>query len=163
VPGFFVGLGVDFGKWTVKMDKLDAKELRKLKRLLLSKHTPENPDILKQFNLSPIEIPTGVKCPTCNFIPMEYRYGTWCCQKCNMKSKTAHIPAIDDYFLLIKPTITNAELRAFLHIDSISVAGKILSTMNLPFTGTYKDRVYYQPQPGDNRRQTRPKRDANET
>jgi hypothetical protein len=73
-----------------------------------------------------------------------------------MKSKTAHIPAIDDYFLLIKPTITNAELRAFLHIDSIRVAGKILSTMNLPFTGKYKDRVYYQPQPGNNRYQPRP-------
>ncbi|WHY86127.1 nuclease-related domain-containing protein [Neobacillus novalis] len=138
------------------IDKLDAKELRKLKRLLLSKHTLENPDILKQFNLSPNEIPTGVKCPTCDYIPIEYRNGTWCCPKCNMKSKTAHIPAIDEYFLLIKPSITNAELRAFLHIDSIRVAGKILATMNLPSTGKYKNRVYYQPHPGDNRCQTRP-------
>lgn len=132
-----------------QMDKLDAKELRKLKRLLLSKHTPANPDILKQFNLSPNEIPTGVKCPTCDYIPIDYRHGTWCCPKCNMKSKTAHIPAIDDYFLLIKPKITNAELRAFLHIDSISVAGKIFATMNLPFTGKYKNRVYMISHSGD--------------
>lgn len=127
-----------------KKDKMDAKELRKLKRLLLSKHTPENPDILKQFNLSPKDIPTGVKCPTCEFIPMIYQYGSWCCPKCKMKSKTAHIPSINDYFLLIKPTITNAELRAFLHIHSIRVSGKFLAEMKLPFTGTYKNRVYYQ-------------------
>jgi len=126
-----------------KIDKLDAKELRKLKRLLLSKHTPENPDILKQFNLSPNEILTGVKCPICNFLPVNYQYGTWRCPKCNMKSKTAHIPAINDHFLLIKPTITNAELRAFLHIDSIRITGKILVSLNLPFTGKFRDRVYF--------------------
>ncbi|MFZ7946786.1 nuclease-related domain-containing protein [Neobacillus sp. 19] len=126
-----------------KIEKLDAKELKKLKRLLLSKHTPENPDILKQFNLSPKDIPTGVKCPTCDFIPMDYHYGNWCCPKCKMKSKIAHIPAINDYFLLIKPSITNAELRAFLHIHSIRVAGKILASLKLPFTGTFRDRIYF--------------------
>ena len=125
------------------MDKLDAKELRKLKRLLISKHTPENPDILKHFNLSPKDILTGVKCPTCSFLPMNYQYGTWSCQKCNMKSKTAHISAINDYFLLIKPSITNTELRTFLHFDSIRVAGKILASLELPFSGTFRDRLYF--------------------
>lgn len=128
-----------------KIEKLDTKELRKVKRLLLTKHTPENPDILKQFNLSPKEILTGVKCPTCSFLPMIYQYGTWCCPKCHTKSKTEAKQTINIYFLLIKPSITNAELREFLHIDSIRVSSKILTSLNLSFTGKYKDRVYHQP------------------
>jgi hypothetical protein len=128
-----------------KVEKLDSKELRKIKRLLLTKHTPENPDILKQFNLSPKEILTGVKCPKCSFLPMIYQYGTWYCPTCKEKSKTAHESAIYEYFLLVKPAITNAELREFLQIGSIKVASKMLTSMNLPFTGKFKNRVYCQP------------------
>jgi hypothetical protein len=119
--------------------------MKRIKRLLLTKHTPENPDILKQFNLSPSELLTGVKCPTCSFLPMYLHFGTWCCPKCKVKSKTAHIPTINDYFLLVKPSITNAELREFLQIGSISISSEILTSMKLPFTGTYRNRVYYQP------------------
>lgn len=126
-------------------EKLEAKELRKIKRLLIANHTPENPDILLQFNISPKEILLGVQCPKCKAIPMKYKYGTWICPKCNMKSKTAHIQMINDYFLLVKPFITNGELRKLLHIDSIKVANKILTSMNLPITGKYKDRAYHQP------------------
>ncbi len=124
--------------------KLDSKELRKIKRLLLIKHTPENLDILKQFNLSPKDILTGVKCPKCDSLPMDYQKGFWLCLRCNTKSKGAHIPAINEYFLLIKPTITNSELREWLRVGSIRMAGKLLVSLNLPFTGKFKDRVYHQ-------------------
>lgn len=128
-----------------KIEKLSSKDLKKVNKLLLSKHTPDNPDILKQFHLSPKEIPTGVKCPDCRFLPMIYHSGTWWCPKCNAKSKTAHIPALNDYFLLIKPTITNSELREFLHIDSIRVASHFLTAADFPHSGTFKDRVYHHP------------------
>lgn len=130
-----------------KVEKLDSKELKKLRRLLLAKHTPENPDILKQFNLSPTEILSGVKCPPCRYLPMNYNYGVWYCPNCQCKSKTAHIPAIDVYFLLIKPTITNSELREFLHIGSPRVASYLLTSMKIPHTGKLKGRVYHQPDP----------------
>jgi hypothetical protein len=128
-----------------KEEKLDSKEMKRIKRLLLSKHTPENPDILKQFNLSPSELLPGVKCPICSYLPMNLHNGIWCCPKCKLKSKTAHIPTINDYFLLVKPSITNAELRELLQIGSTSIASKFLTSMNLPFTGTYRNRVYHQP------------------
>ncbi|MCM3763977.1 nuclease-related domain-containing protein [Neobacillus niacini] len=54
------------------VEKLDSKQLKKLRRLILTKHTPENPDLLKQFNLSPHEILPGVKCPNCDFLSMFY-------------------------------------------------------------------------------------------
>ncbi|WP_045523528.1 nuclease-related domain-containing protein [Neobacillus niacini] len=128
-----------------KTDLLDPKELRKIKRLLLNNHTPENPDILQHFNLTPKDIPTGVHCPGCSFLPMKYFRGSWNCPNCKLKSKTAHYQAVHDYFLLIKPSITNAEFRHFLHIDSIHIAQKLLFSMNLPYTGKFKDRVYHSP------------------
>ncbi|MFK9091131.1 nuclease-related domain-containing protein [Bacillus salipaludis] len=128
-----------------KTDRIDKKELKKIKRLLLTNHTPDNPDILKAFNLTPIDIITGVQCPESNTIPMVYKKGNWCCSKCKAISKTAHIQAIRDYFLLIKPSITKAELCRFLHINSIHIGAKILKSMNLPYTGNFKNRVYHQP------------------
>ncbi|CAH2717007.1 hypothetical protein BACCIP111895_04195 [Neobacillus rhizosphaerae] len=125
-------------------DKLDKKELKKIKRLLLTNHTPDNPDILQAYNLSPKDILSGVQCPKCSSIQMDYKSGKWCCSKCKTLSKTAHIQTIKDYFLLIKPSITNAELCQFLHIDSGNIGYKILKSMNFPFSGKFKKRVYYQ-------------------
>lgn len=123
----------------------NKKDLRKVKRLLLSSHAPENPDVLKIFDIAPNEIPTGVSCPMCHFLPMDYHYGKWHCPNCKEISKTAHNQAMNDYFHLIKPSITSSELRHFLHIQSPKVASKFLSTSNLLFTGKFKDRVYHQP------------------
>lgn len=126
-----------------KMDGLDTKTLRKLCKLFLSSHTPEDPDILKEFHLSPKDLIKGVQCPHCESYPMKYIYGIWHCSNCSHKSKTAHIPAVEDYFLLIKPSITNSELRKFLNLTSSKAAHKILNSMDLCYSGTLKTRVYY--------------------
>lgn len=128
-----------------KKGKLDKKELKKMKRLLLTNHTPDDPNILQAFDLSAKDIITGVQCPDCLTIPMIYKGGKWCCLKCNLTSKTAHIPSIKDYFLLIKPSFTNAEICEYLHIPTIHIGYKIIKSMNLPYTGTFKNRVYHQP------------------
>jgi hypothetical protein len=128
-----------------KREILDVKDIRKINRLLLKNHTLENPDILQHFHLTQNHILTGVKCPPCGYIPMNYHYGFWTCPNCGLKTRTAHIPTINDYFLLIKPSITNYEFRQFLHIASIHIAQKILLSMNLPYSGKFKDRTYHQP------------------
>ncbi|WP_342433548.1 nuclease-related domain-containing protein [Neobacillus sp. FSL H8-0543] len=128
-----------------KEEKLTRQDVRKIKRLLLTKHTPDDPDILKYFNFTPKDLLPGVQCPKCDSLPMKYHYGVWTCLHCKEKSKTAHIKAIEDYFLLIKPSITNSELRHFLQIDSIKSANNILKSLNLPYIGNRKGRVYYRP------------------
>jgi len=125
-------------------EKLNQKELRKLKRLLLASHTPDNTNILDYFHLSQDEILTGVHCPKCGCLAMSYKYGTWACPHCKNKSKTAHIQAINHYFLLCKPTISNQELRHFFQIDSPKTAHRILRQLGLAYTGSYKDRKYFQ-------------------
>lgn len=122
--------------------KLDAKDLKKIKRLLLSSHTPDNPDLLQHFELSPNEIPTGVHCPDCRFLPMKYRRGKWCCPNCNLISKTAHVQAIRDCFLIYGPSVSSSVLRKFLHIDSPRSMIRLIHSMDLTYSGTFRNRVY---------------------
>lgn len=128
-----------------KDEKLDKKELKKVNRLLLANHTPDNRDILQTYNIPPNEVITGVECTNCHFIPMNYIRGIWCCPNCKGKLKNAHINTINDYFLLVKPTCTNSEIRRFLQIESADMMQKILSQLNLPFTGSFRNRVYHSP------------------
>ncbi|MCL6572076.1 MAG: NERD domain-containing protein [Bacillus sp. (in: Bacteria)] len=126
-----------------KTEILNASELRKIKRLLLAHHTPDDPDLLHHFNLSAKHITPGVQCQECGCLPMKYHYGTWSCSICKHKSKIAHYQAIEDYFLLVKPTISNSELRQFLQIKSPKSANTILHTLNFSYSGTNKNRVYF--------------------
>lgn len=126
-----------------KEEKLDAKDFKKIKRLLISSHTPDNPDLMQHFNLSSDDIITGALCPLCLFLPMKYTYGKWCCPNCNTISKTAHIQAIRDCFLLYGPPITNTELRKFLHINSPRTMIRIIHSMDLTYSGTFRNRVYF--------------------
>lgn len=126
-----------------QIEMFDEKALRKVNKLLLSNHTPEELDILQKYSLSRNEILTGVHCPKCSFLPMIYHAGTWRCPKCRTESKTAFIETIKDYFLLIQPSITNAEARRLLQIDSPKMVHQFLNHMNLNSTGKFKDRVYH--------------------
>ena len=102
---------------------LTEKDLRKINRLLLEKNIPDDPDLLQEFKLTPEDLMSGVHCQntTCYSSPMKYHAGTWLCPKCKMKCKTAHQQKIQDYFLLINTSITNAEARKLLNIKSRKV------------------------------------------
>lgn len=127
-------------------ERMDKKTIGKIKRLLLSKHTPLRSNPLKTFGIKESEILTGVQCPIpiCSFNPMNYKRQKWDCPQCQHVSKDAHFQAINDYFLLIKPYITNPELREFLHLPSSRSSTYLLSILNLPHTGTKRARIYYQ-------------------
>jgi hypothetical protein len=127
-----------------KLELLDEKELRKINKLLLTNHSPEDPQLLSKHNLSRNEILSGVHCPECSFLPMTYQSGTWKCPKCRNQSKTAFIDTLQDYFHLISPTINNAEARGFLQINSPKMAHQYLTSMNLNSTGKFKFKIYHQ-------------------
>ncbi|UOY91043.1 hypothetical protein MUG87_10710 [Ectobacillus sp. JY-23] len=99
-------------------------------------------DVLKQFSIHSSELITGVQCPHCGKFAMRRVYGTWRCDKCHEKSKEGHTLALVDYGLLIKPCITNQQLREFLHIASPDVTKKLLTAMKLSYVGETKGRVY---------------------
>lgn len=126
--------------------QLDHKTIEKIKKVLLKNHTPLITDILQKFSIQKSEIITGVQCPKCYLFPMEYNRKIWICSICHFISNDACIEAIREYFLLNPPSFTNKEIRIFLHLPSTRITTYFLSSLNFPFMGTTKGRIYFQPE-----------------
>ncbi|MDZ5474043.1 nuclease-related domain-containing protein [Bacillus sp. 31A1R] len=118
------------------------KEIKSIIRQLKKQHTPKNPAILEEFKLTKDQLIKGIQCEKCSFIPLQRANNKWICPQCTSTTKDGHLAALKDYQLLINSSITNSELRDFLQNDSANLARRILSSMNLPYTGTNKGRVY---------------------
>ncbi|MGG4167793.1 nuclease-related domain-containing protein [Rossellomorea vietnamensis] len=118
------------------------KELVKMKRLIIKRHVEPEMDILKAYSLTKSDILTGVRCENCQHIPMIRVSASWSCPKCRYSSKTSHIMAINEYFLLLNNHLTNSELRKFLHLQSRNTAYKILKSLPLNTKGGTKSVTY---------------------
>lgn len=129
------------------VEKLTKKEITKLSKMLVRHHTPDNPDLLKRFQIEEKDIIKGVFCTKCFFMPVVRKRGTWLCPKCNYQSIELHFQTLIDYALLYGPEITNKRFCDFLCLDSRHVAKRLLTEMNLPNTGGYKGRSYSLPEP----------------
>lgn len=126
-----------------KEEIFDMKDLRRVSKLLLKSHTQENFDVLGRYGLKENEILAGVRCPRCGQISMIRVSRTWLCGGCGLNDKNAHVSAIEDYFRLFGDSITNRQFRDFVGLESKDTAKRLLSALNLPFTGTNKGRKYH--------------------
>jgi hypothetical protein len=127
------------------VEKLTKKEITKLSKLLVRQHTPDNPDLLKRYQIEEKDIIKGVYCTECFYMPVVRKNNTWVCPKCSKKDRKLHLPSLEDYALLFGASITNKEFCVFLQIHSRHVAKRILSNMDLPHTGGCKGRTYTLP------------------
>ncbi|TWI59801.1 nuclease-related domain-containing protein [Halalkalibacter nanhaiisediminis] len=123
-------------------EALSINEMKKVIRHLKKHDTSYNPPILKQYQIMQEQLQKGVYCTKCNHLPMIRTQGTWFCSACHIKDKTAHIPALKDYLLLVKPTITNGETRKFLLMNNAAATTRLLRSLNITYSGTNKGRVY---------------------
>ncbi|MFL6558642.1 MAG: NERD domain-containing protein, partial [Bacillus sp. (in: firmicutes)] len=121
------------------------RKLAQLVDLLSAHHQMPIPKILPTYKLSQNEIITGVICPKCETGTMAYYSAKWHCANCGFSSKTAFYQSVDDYFLLLGPTITRKQFAEFLHIGSSSIAGHHLRTLNLLSTGSKRGTIYTLP------------------
>ncbi|WP_264806750.1 nuclease-related domain-containing protein [Cytobacillus sp. NCCP-133] len=122
------------------------KDLKKISRALIKEHTPLSFDILEYYGIPPADIQTGVICKSCSHRPMKRHFGTWFCLKCQSKDKEAHLHAVKDIFLLNNHApLTNQKICGFLNLPSGDIAKKLLTSMQLPYSGTKKGRVYLPP------------------
>lgn len=129
-----------------KNEVLTLKDLKKVSRALIKEHTTSPFDILKHYEIQISDIQTGVICKACSHKPMKRHFGTWYCPQCKSKVKKAHVQALIDLFLLNSHSpLTNQEICRFLQIPSGDIARKLLSSMQLPYSGTKKGRVYFPP------------------
>ncbi|TMU83607.1 NERD domain-containing protein [Bacillus sp. BHET2] len=124
------------------IETISIKNIKKLIRTFKRHHQEANPSVLERYNIMEKDLLKGVYCEKCNHLPLERRHGTWSCLKCENNNSHAHIQALNDYELLISPTITNTKLRKYLAIESPYVAKRLLQSLNLPTTGTKKGTTY---------------------
>lgn len=128
-----------------KTDVLSTKDIKRMYRLLIKQDLPLNKNICKQFQINLDELIKGVHCPECFALPMKRSNGVWRCPKCESSSKDAHISTLNDYSLLIGKKINNQNVRDFLQISSVSVASKLLNSLDLEKVGEKKNRTYILP------------------
>lgn len=125
--------------------RIDRGMGEKLGQLLLRLHNPESINILEEYKLTIGDLRSGIRCPNpdCIHAPMQYKRGCWICSACQTISKDAHIEALKDFFLIIKPSISNSEFCSFVQLPSNNIAQKILGSLHLPTTGKTRNRLYY--------------------
>jgi ribosomal protein L37AE/L43A len=122
---------------------LTARQLKKLSSKLMIENLPQEPNILRKYELLPESILKGVQCPECKAIPIQRKNGYWLCSFCGNKSKSAHQQAIIDYLLLINPTISNQACRDFLSIACKDTALLLLKTAGLKAEKKGRGSNYY--------------------
>lgn len=123
-------------------EQITQPELKKIIRKLKKHHAVNDSSILGKYQISTDEVLNGVYCENCGHLPMMREHGTWFCPRCRSRNKQAHLPSLKDYAWLFGSEITNKQLRSFLNIQDRTVATRIIQAMHLPYTGTYRNRVY---------------------
>jgi len=122
---------------------LSDKQLTQLAQHLLSKHEPLKIPAPIDFS----RFRQGVLCPKCQYkFKMHYVRGFWICSRCHYASEEIFAEALQDYRYLVRPTITNKQLREFFNIHSSDAANRLLKKFQFPFSGSYKNRVYHLPE-----------------
>lgn len=137
---------IEFTEKIFQKDVINTNTIENIIEVLLKNHTQKETDVLKMFGIFRNEIIPGVLCPRCLHTPMNYHRMSWICPICEFVSYDAFLKAINDYFLIISPTITNQELCSFLQLPSSRIATYIFSILNLPYKGDRNHRIYYEPQ-----------------
>ncbi|MFD9624868.1 nuclease-related domain-containing protein [Peribacillus muralis] len=123
-------------------EQLSQRQHNKLAKTISEKNTPHYPDILQLYQIDEKDLLKSVECPGCSALQMQYHWGKWTCRHCSYVSKDAHIQTLRNYALLINSTITNKQAREFLQVDSIDIMQRLLSAMELPYSGKRRNRVY---------------------
>ncbi|WP_059106036.1 nuclease-related domain-containing protein [Shouchella shacheensis] len=128
---------------------LSTNQASSLISLLLNNHQELSSNCLKRYQIHPADILTGVTCTACQRLKMQksLKSKNWRCPHCGHHSKNAHIASLQDYALLIDPSISNSEARHFLEVDSQATARRMLTSLQLKVEGSYKNRRYLLPIP----------------
>jgi hypothetical protein len=120
---------------------LSTKDLKRIIKLLNKLHTIEDYDVCSFYQVKKESLMKGVYCPECDSF-LERRKRSWYCLTCKKTFNKAHLPALRDYALLVSTSITNKECREFLNLPSSSQSYQLLSSLNVPYSGSTKSRKY---------------------
>lgn len=121
---------------------LDQQTIEALANTMLAHHKDYNPfPIADLYDINPSDIKPGVICPSCNQIGMRWGREKWNCP-CGHTGKTEHYQTIEDWFMLVKPKMTNREFRYFTKLDNRNIARGLLAKTGLQLIGERKAAHY---------------------
>lgn len=93
------------------------------------------------FHIDQQDLRTGFICHYCNQLLQRKSLRTWRCSRCEKDIKNPYEIAINDWFMLVKNSITNEECRKFLNLKDSNAARYVLSSSLLvkkgKSTGTF--------------------------
>ncbi|MBH0169405.1 nuclease-related domain-containing protein [Fictibacillus sp. 18YEL24] len=122
---------------------LQSNEMKRLIKYLIKQHTPDEPDVCSTFQIDRSSLLRGVFCPSCETEILKRVKRSWYCFTCKSYYNKAHEAALVDYALLISSSISNQSCKQFLNLSTNDQAYYLLRTLNLPFTGNRKSRIYH--------------------
>lgn len=99
-----------------------TQKLPQLRATIQAAHQP----MLDKLPLNPESIATGVVCPTCQQLAMQWQRTHWLCLHCQTESHHAHQTALATYKALFGEQLTNEQARQFLHISSRDTMRRLL-------------------------------------
>ncbi|MDN4605965.1 nuclease-related domain-containing protein [Sporosarcina highlanderae] len=121
---------------------LNKQAIHELANTMLAYHKDYNPfPIADLYGISASDIKPGVICPSCNELGMRWGREKWNCL-CGHTGKNEHDQTIEDWFMLIKPKMTNRDFRYFTKLDNRNIARGLLAKTALLLVGERKAAHY---------------------
>ena len=84
--------------------------------------------LCSHFNIAHQDLRTGFVCHFCNQLLQRKSLRTWFCTGCEKDFKNPYEKGINDWFMLVKNSITNEECRKFLNLKDSNAARYVLSS-----------------------------------
>ncbi|BAQ10054.1 transcriptional regulators [Bacillus sp. OxB-1] len=123
--------------------KLSSTQYQRLVEVLNNNQNRYNPyPLTKRYQIRSEDIQKGALCKECLNGLQRINHVTWICPVCKTKDRKPFIHGIQDWFMLIKTSISNEECRDFLKLKDKFAAHYVLKSMSLHRKGKSKSTIY---------------------
>ncbi|WP_391203714.1 nuclease-related domain-containing protein [Psychrobacillus sp. L4] len=115
-----------------KEDRIDTSQFNDLiRRIQLKQHEMQRKSLCDRWRISPESLIKGLLCNLCGNILYKISNKTWKCTKCESNDRNPITHNINDYFILVKDSITTIECKEFFGFSSTHEAYYMLKKCNL--------------------------------
>lgn len=131
--------------WGLPREKayLSLEQFQQVTNSLRNSHEDYCPyPMCRTWGIDSKDLIKGVQCPECSMFGMNKNKAGWYCEACGLISRKAHEKAINEWFVLVKDSLSNKECREFLCLNSHQAALRIIKSMNLKECGL-NNRTFY--------------------
>lgn len=126
-----------------KEDKISTSEFKHLmNRIQSMRHTARRKPLCETWSIHPEALLKGFLCKICRKPLSKVSNKTWKCTQCKSLDNNPIMHNIDDYFLLIKDSISTAECRSFFCLSSTHEAYYMLRKCNLESINNARKTIY---------------------